>query len=398
MKYCTAKEFELIPQEETCANHQNKNGITIAMPKENPQKETRVPLTPMGVSVLTASGYKVIVESGAGQQANYSDLEYSEAGATITDNRQTIFGSQMVIKIAPCSQEEIGLMKKGGTILSFLEAAIQKKEYITALQHKKILAVALEYIKTEKDFYPVMYANSEIAGRNAIIVAAEYLGKQRGGKGVLLGGITGISPASVVIFGTGTAALYAARTAINLGAEVKIFDNSVYNLLCFTQKLNRDIFTSVMHPKVIQKALASADVVIGAKSIKAHPYPVITQEMVAKMKKGSVIVDLNVEIGSCFETSAPSGFDNPAFEKNGIIHYCLPNITALVPRTASIALSNVLYPLLLSIRNSGLNQEIKYNPGLRNGIYTFNGILTNEYLGKKFNIPHKDINLFLNTL
>lgn len=398
MKYCTAKEFNYIPQEELCADRQEKNGLTIAIPKENPQKETRIALTPMGVSVLTAAGHKIILESGAGQQANYSDLEYSEAGATITDNRKTIFESPFIIKTSPCTLSEIEMMKTGGTILSFLDAAIQKKEYITALQHKKAIAIALEYIKTEGDFYPIMYANSEIAGRNAIMVAAEYLGKQHGGKGVLLGGITGISPVSVVILGTGTAALYAAKTAINLGAEVKIFDNSVYNLLNFTQKLNRDVFTSVMHPKVLQKAFASADVVIGAKSIKAHPYPVITEEMVAKMKKGSVIVDLNVETGSCFETSNPSDFSRPAYEKNGIIHYCLPNITALVPRTASIALSNVIYPLIISIGNIGLNDEIKYNQGFRNGIYTFNGIVTNKYLCKKFNIPHKDINLFLNTL
>lgn len=389
-------ECSMMPKEKLQEAVLGKRMLTITVLKENKDVETRVALTPMGVSVLSASGHKILVESGAGMESNYTDQQYSESGALVTPSKDELYKSDIIMKVSPFTADEVKLTHKDQTLISHLGVAQAKKETIEAILKKKSVALALEYIKTDNDFYPISYINSEIAGRNAIFIGAEYLGKQSGGKGVLLGGIAGISPASVVILGTGTAALFAARTAESVGAEVKIFDDTVYKLITFQQKLGHDIFTSVLQPQVLNKALASADIVIGAKSIKSQPFAIITEEMVSLMKKGSVIIDLNIETGSCFETSRPTTFKNPAFSHNGIIHYCLPNITSLVPRTASIALSNVLYQLINEIaENGGIYQEITFNHQIRQSVYCYNGILTNQFLSKKFGIKGKDINLYL---
>ena len=389
-------ECSMLPKEKMQEIYLGKRELSISGLKEDKNIETRVALTPMGVSVLSASGHKVMVESNAGAEANYTNQQYSEAGAFVTNSRDELMKSDIIIKVSPFTIEEINMLHRDQTLISHLGVAQAKKETIQALLKKKVVAIALEYIITEKDFYQINYINSEISGRSAIFIASEYLGKQSGGKGVLLGGITGISPASVVILGTGTAALFAAKTALSVGAEVKVFDDTVYKLTTFSQRLGRDIFTSVLQPQVLNKALQSVDVLIGAKSICSHPFPIITEEMISLMKKGSVIVDLNVETGSCFETSHPTTFKNPAFTHKGIIHYCLPNIASLVPRTASIALSNALYPIINQIsENGGIYQQITFNHLMRQSVYCYNGILTNAYLSKKFNIKFKDINLYL---
>ncbi|MCQ2974549.1 MAG: alanine dehydrogenase [Bacteroidales bacterium] len=394
-----SNNYSCIAQEEIKKVKNNNQQITIGMLCENENEETRVPLTPMAVDVLSQAGITVKVQRNAGKSANYSDIEYNEAGAIICDNKKSVFDSDIVIKTSAFSLSEIDLMKPKQIVISFLGIAIREKEYIQKIMDKKVIAIAMEYIKSNKEFFPIAYSHSEIVGRYAISIAEEYLGHQRNGKGILIGGITGISPTSVVIIGTGTAALVATKTADNLGAEVKVFDNSLYSLLRLEQKLGKEIFTSILHPQVLKKALKSADVVIGARDIKAPPYPVVTEEMISCMKKGSIIVDLNIETGSCFETSKPTTFENPTFEKNGVIHYCLPNIGALVPRTSSIAISNVMYPIFLEIcRRGSISNEIRNNSGLRNGIYTYMGILTNNSLGKKFKINSKDINLFLGAM
>ncbi|MBQ3657491.1 MAG: alanine dehydrogenase [Bacteroidales bacterium] len=391
-----ATKCALIPREKAKEAFNGKKQLCISVLKEDIQKETRVALTPMGVSILTESGHKIIVEQGAGLGANYTDMEYLKSGATVTSDKEKIFSSDIILKVSPFTREDTSFVKHEQTLISHLSVARADKQAIENILKKKAVALALEYIKTEKDFYPVNFINSEIAGREAVFTGAEYLSRQTGGKGVLLGGITGISPASVVIIGTGTAALYAAKTALSVGAEVKVFDTSISKLSLFAQKLGHEVFTSVLLPQVLNKALASADLVIGAKCIKSPSYAFITQENIAMMKKGSVIVDLNIETGSCFETSKPMTLKNPSFECCGVIHYCLPDIAALVPRTASIALSNVLYPLINEIHNNGgIYQKINYDNLIRQSVYCYNGLLTNDYLGKKFNIKSKDIDLFL---
>ena len=386
----------LMPKEKKKNVLSEKPKFSISVLKENKEIETRAALTPLGISVLSACGISITVEAGIGEQAGYEDSQYSKQGAKVTPSREELFKSDVILKVSPLNSDEIKHLKKDQTVISCLGIAQAKKENIEAIMSKGAVAIALEYIQTDTDFYPINFINSEIAGKNAIFIAAEYLGKQSGGKGVFLGGITGISPTSVVILGTSAAALFAAKTALSLGAEVKVFDASVYKLSKFTKELGREIFTSVLQPQVLSKALLSADVIIGAKCIKSQPYPIITEEMVSTMKKGSVIIDLNIETGSCFETSRPTSIKTPAFKYKGITHYCLPNITSLVPRTASIALSNVLYPLINDIyTRGGIYQEIKYNRLIRPSVYCYNGFLTNAFLSKKFSIKYKDIDLYL---
>ncbi|MCQ2253496.1 MAG: alanine dehydrogenase [Bacteroidales bacterium] len=396
MPELSVPELTAIPLEKLQESVLGRHQLSISVIKSNTDTDLRVPLTPMGVQVLAAGNMKIMVESGAGRESSYTDRQYSEAGAVVSSSREELMKSDIIIKSSPISLEEAQMARKNQTLISPLGIAHASGEVVQTLMRKKVVALAMEYIQTEKDFYPITHINSEIGGRNAILIGASQLSKQSGGKGVLLGGITGISPASVVIIGTGTAALYAARAAECLGAEVKIFDDSVYKLLNFTQKLGRDIFTSVLQPQVLEKALSSADVVIGAKRINSHPYPIVTQEMVSLMKKGSVIIDLNVETGSCFETSRPTTIQNPTFKEHGVTHYCLPDITSLVPRTASIALSNVIYPLINEIaENSGINQTITFNPLLRSCVYCYSGLLTNNNLGKRLGIESKSIDLYL---
>ena len=389
-------EISLLPEEKLQQLVKGGRELTVAVLKSDSETDTRVPLTPMGVSILAAGGHHVIIESGAGINANYDDLQYAESGADITEQRERLFKADIVLKSSPFTVEEASMSKKRQTLISYLGVAHASKEYIQTLMKHKVTAIAMEYIQTEKDFYPISHINSEIAGRSAIFIAAEQLAKHCGGKGVLLGGVTGISPSSVVIIGTGVAALHAAKAADFLGAEVKVFDDSVYKLIDFRQRLGRDIFASVLQPQVFNKALATADVVIGAKHIKAQPYPIVTAEMVATMKRGSVIIDLNVETGSCFETSHPTTLRQPVYDVNGVKHFCLPNITSLVPKTASIALSNVIYPLINEIaENGGINPTITFNKLLRSCVYCHNGMLTNQYLGKRLGVKVQDIDLYL---
>lgn len=390
-------EISLMPEEKLKSIALGGRDLTVAVLKNNFDLDTRVPLTPMSVSILAAAGHHIIIETGAGAAANYSDGQYVAAGAEIVASREKLLKADILIKTSPFTLEEAELTKKHQTLISHLGVAQVDKQMVLTLLKHKVTALALEYIQTEKDFYPVAHLSSEIAGRNAIFMAAEQLGRQSGGKGVLLGGVTGIAPSSVVIIGTGTAAHHAANAAACLGADVKVFDDNVYQLIKFRQELGREIFTSTFLPQVLSKALSSADVVIGARHISSQPSsPVVTAEMVAMMKRGSVIIDLNVETGSCFETSHPTTLQQPVFDVNGVKHYCLPDITSLVPRTASIVLSNVLYQIVNEIGiNGGINSTITFNRLLRTSVYCHNGMLTNQYLGNKVGRNVKDIDLYL---
>jgi alanine dehydrogenase len=269
-------------------------------------------------------------------------------------------------------------------------------ETVQKLMQKKITAIAFEYLENEDGFMPFVHQMSQIAGVTSITVASEYLSKSRNGKGVLFGEVTGVTPAELVIIGTSTAAEYAARAALGLGIFVKVFDTSVYELSKLEEKLGRRIFTSVFYPKVLRKALVSADVVIGAMSFNTTPKFKVSEELIKKMKEGSIIIDLNVSQGGCFETSECTDFNKPTFTKHGVVHYCVPNSPALVARTASISLSNILIPILLSIGDSGgIDAYIKNSRGFRKGVYVFHGALTNADIGNLFNLPSKDIDLLL---
>ncbi len=388
----------LLPQEEMLEVAKMQQEMTIGIPSENPEFESRVPLTPEAVEILTGNGHQVVLESGAGKAANYLDTQYAESGAMITDKRDEVFRSDVVLKINAPGLDDIYMMKDRQTIISSFQVNTHKdKEYITRLMQKKVTAISLERIQDNHGCYPVIRSMSGIAGNTAILIAAEYLSNARGGKGVMLGGIAGITPTEVVILGAGTAAEFAVKAAMGLGAFVRVFDQSVHKLRRLQASVGHHIPTSIFHPRVIEKVLKSADVVIGAvRSDDTHSSFLITEEMVQGMKKGAVIIDISIDQGGCFATSETTSQKNPVFTKYGVIHYCVPNIASRVARTASIAISNVFSPMLKSIGNlGGMPLQLKEDVGLRHGVYIYNGILTNEQIGQRFSIPSKDIELLM---
>ena len=391
------RQQQLFPQEEMLEIKKKRKQLLIGIPKENGDFENRVPITPQAVSLLTDNGHKILFEAGAGNGSNYSDLDYSEAGAEITTDKKRIFQSELILKISPFINEEVEYLKDNQIVISALHFSSQSKEQIHGLIKKRVTAIAFEHIKNEPNYYPIVRTMSEIAGKLSINIASEYLSKQHGGKGVLLGGITGISPAEVIIIGAGTAAEHAAQAATGLGAMIKVFDHSIFKLREFQHNVGKQIFTSIIQPHALSKALKSADVVIGSMGVdeKQNKFAV-TENMVRQMKKGTIIVDLNVDNGSCFETSKPTTHKSPIYEKFGVIHYCVPNIASRASRTASIALSNILAPILLKIgEKGGIMSLLKSDHGIRSGVYIFNGILTNQTIGQEFGISSKDINLLM---
>lgn len=373
------------------------NKLFIGIPKEETLMENRVALVPTSVATLVAHGHRVVVESGAGEKSNYSDHRFSEIGAEIAHSKEEVYKASVILKVAPPTVKELDYFHSDQMLISPLQLPLISPEYINKLKQKRVIALAMEYIKDESGIFPIVRIMSEMAGNTALITAAELLSKKNGGRGVLLGGISGVPPAKVVILGAGVVAEFAARVAIGLGAEIRVFDNNVYKLMRLQQILHRQLNTSTLNPIQLEKELLSAEVVIGAIHSTTGRAPVIvSEEMVMKMKEGSVIVDISIDQGGCFETSEVTTHKNPTFVKHGVIHYCVPNIASKVPRTASIAVSNILTPLLLKAGTTGgIGSLLFTHHGMRNGVYTYKGCLTNEYLGKRFGINHTDLELLL---
>jgi alanine dehydrogenase len=386
----------LLPQEEMLEVKKKGKKIKIGIPSDLSKVEYRVPLTPQAVDLLVSYGHEILIEKDAGKSASYFDKEYRDAGASIVDTKEEIFQCDIILRISPFDSGEIDMLRGNQVIISSMQIHAHCFETIQKLLNKKVTTIAFEYLENEDGFLPFVHQMSQIAGVTSITIASEYLSKSRNGKGVLFGEVTGVTPAELVIIGTSTAAEYAARAALGLGIFVKVFDTSVYDLSKLEEKLGRRIFTSVFYPKVLRKALVSADVVIGATSFNTTPKFKVSEELVKEMKEGSVIIDLNVSQGGCFETSKCTDFNNPTYIKHDVIHYCVPNSPALVARTASISMSNILIPILLAIgENGGADNYIKSSPGFRKGVYIYHGILTNPDVGRLFNIQAKDIDLLL---
>lgn len=386
----------MLPKEEMLEIKRKGKKIRIGIPSDKAKVEFRVPLTPHAVELLVSYGHEILVEKEAGLAASYTDEEYRQAGALVMDNRQDVFECDVVLRVSPFSEEEVDMLKGHQALISDLQINTHCANSISKLMQKKVTNIAYEYLEEEDGSKPVMQLMSQISGSAAVVLFNEYMSKSRSGKGVLLGSVTGISPSELVILGSGTAAEFAARAALGMGALVKVFDDNICALRKLEEKLPQPIFTSVFYPKVMRKALKSADAVLAAMPIGTPPPFRITEEMVKKMKPGSVIVDLNVSQGGCFETSHCTDLNNPAFVEHGVVHYCVPNLPAIASRTASIALSNVLIPILISIGEiGGIDNYIKSSTSFRKGVYIYNGILTNSALAEKFNLPYKDIDLLL---
>ena len=387
----------MLPQEEMLAIGKKHKKLTIGIPREKQLVEQRVSLTPEAVEVLVDNGHEVILESKAGEAARYTDSDYSECGAFIVDNKKHVLNCDVILKVSPLEPKEIEMLKGNQVILSTIHFGRQSEEYIRGLMDKKTTAIAIEQIKDEHGRFPIIQSMSSIAGISAINIAAELLSNQHGGKGILLGGISGITPTEVVIIGADTIAEFAARAAIGMGALVKIFDNSPHKLEELQRYLGQRCHTSIFHPKVLRRTLKSADVVIGALNLwDTGPRYFVTEDMVREMKKGSVIIDLSIDQGGCIETSEYRTLQDPVYTKYDVIHYSVPNLPSRVARTASIALSNIISPILVTIGSSGgFKPFLKANLGVRYSVYLYNGILTNEYLGNQFGIPSKNIDFLM---
>ncbi|SFE15360.1 alanine dehydrogenase [Thermophagus xiamenensis] len=397
-QYFAINQTGLMPKEELLEIGKGQKSMSFGIPREHEKGENRIPLTPQGVELLTANGHEIVIESGAGNGANYFDHDFSEAGAKIVDNHEEPFRCDVVLKVAPPNEEERQLFSPGQLLISLLHIFKQDRESIQQLMHKKINALAYEFLKDESNCYPVIRSMSEIEGYTAIMIASEYLSKEKNGKGVLLGGITGISPAEVVVIGAGTAGEFAVRAALGLGCQVKVFDNSYRNLRELERNVGQRLFTSVLHPQVLSKALKSADAVISSlRYFDPQSRFFISEEQIAGMKPGSIIVDLSMGNGGCFDAGCSSKSHGSAVTiQHGVIHYRVHNIASRVARTASIALSNIFAPVLLRLAMSGgVSQLIKQDLGVSHGLYLYKGILTNHTLGERFNLPSKDIGLLM---
>tara|TARA_R110001592_G_scaffold140281_6_gene361190 strand:+ start:3330 stop:4544 length:1215 start_codon:yes stop_codon:yes gene_type:complete len=386
-----------MPQEEMLEIAKKKSSLQIGIPKEISLQEKRIPLVPDAVAVLVINGHEVIIESGAGEGASFSDRDYSEVGAQIVYGTPEVYQANLILKVEPPTLEEIDMMKSGQILISALQLPIQPKDFLKKLIHKKVTAIAFDFIKDPEGILPIVNAMSEIAGNASILIAAEYLSNSTNGRGQLFGGISGVSPTDVVILGAGTVGEFAAKSALGLGATVKVFDNNTHKLRRLQNNVGQRIYTSVIQPSVLLNALKTADVVIGAISNKIGRAPIIvSDEMVGSMKEGSVIVDVSIDKGGCIETSEVTNHKKPTFTKYGVIHYCVPNIASRVSRTASNALSNVIAPTLIDTGEyGGLESMIKSYSGIQNGVYIYKGVLTNKYLAETFSLPYKDINLLL---
>lgn len=392
-----AKQAGLQPLESPAIIHKPNARLRIGVPKETILQEHRVALTPSSVNLLINNGNDVLIETGAGKNAHFLDKDYSEAGATICYSMEEVYQCDVIVKVEPPNEHEIKLLGSSQLLISAVQLANKSAAYIKALMEKKLTAMAFEYIQSEDGIFPIVQSISEIAGTSAISVAAEYLSSKNGGKGEMLGGVTGIPPTEIVIIGAGTVGEYAARAALGVGANVKVFDNSLEKLRRLQNNLGVKIFTSLLHPKILHKCLINADVAIGCMWSKEGRSPtIVSEETVASMKQRSIIVDVCIDQGGCFETSELTTHDNPIFIKHDIIHYCVPNIASRVSRTASYALSNILTPILLDIAEEGGVQNYLWaKPEARNGVYIYKGSLTNKHIGKRLNIYNKDLDLLL---
>ncbi|HMZ45598.1 MAG TPA: alanine dehydrogenase [Chitinophagaceae bacterium] len=371
--------------------------LHIGIPKEIAFQENRVALSPDAVGVLVSNGHTVMVETKAGEGCNYADKEYGEAGATITYDRTEVFKAPVLIKTAPPVQEDLPLIQNGQTIISPIHYSALNKATVKKLMEKKVTAISFDNLKDDSGTFPIVRSMSEIAGGAVMLIAGQYLSSFNKGKGVLLGSISGIPPTKVVIIGAGIVGEVATRNALALGASVKVFDNNVYKLKQLQNNLGQRIWTSVLEPKILAKQLKTCEVAVGALSnAYGHSPVVVTEEMVANMRKGSIIIDVAIDRGGCFETSQLTSHENPTFLKYDVIHYCVPNIPSGFARTASQAISNVIMHLILQISNEGgLDEIIWHNFNIREGIYLFKGALTDFYISQKFDLKYTDLNLLI---
>ena len=384
-------EETLLPQEERLEIIKKKNLLSIGIPKEVSLNEKRIPLTPDAVQILVSNGYQILIEKGAGEGAFFQDLEYSEAGAKIVDKAKA-FEQDLILKINPPTDEEIHLMKNNSYLISTLQINLGNQDYFRKLSQKKINAIAFEFIKDENNEPVLVKMIGEVAGRTSILYAAELLAQS---KGLMLGGITGVRPVEVLVLGAGIVGEYTTKTALGLGATVKVFDNSLSKLSRLQSIIGNQVVTSVIDPKELTKSIRRADVIIGALPRINLP-PIVTEQMVNMMKQGSVIIDLTTDVGKCIETIEITEFKQPYTEKYGILHCGLPNLTSKMSRTTSKAISNFFLSYLIQNQEEGGFESIlRWRKEIRKSFYLYKGLHTNQLVCDKFQLKLCDIDLLL---
>ncbi|MCL6218519.1 alanine dehydrogenase [Zunongwangia pacifica] len=387
---------ELIPQEEKLEIYKNKGELFIGIPKETSYQEKRICLSPDAVGAITAHGHRVMIESGAGNYANFSDKDYSDAGAEVTKDTQKVFSCPTILKVEPPSISELEMMNPQTILISALQIKTQSKAYFQKLASKRITALGFEFIKDDDGSYPIVRALSEITGTASVLIASEIMSNNGDGNGLLFGNISGVPPVEVVILGAGTVGHFAARSAIGLGANIKVFDSSITKLRNLQSALGQTFYTSTIQPKNLSKALKRCDVLIGAVRGNNRSPVLVTEEMVASMKRGAVAIDVSIDVGGCIETSEITSHEKPIFTKHDVIHYCVPNIPSRYARSSSLSLSNIFTPYLLHIgEEGGLENTLRFDRGLRNGLYFYHGVLTNKSIADWFDLTYRDINLLI---
>jgi len=395
-QYSPFSKEQLMPKPEMLEIKKQKGELIIGVPKETHLQEKRICLTPDAVAALTNHGHKIMIETGAGEGANYTDNEYSEAGAKISYSAEEVFGCNLILKVEPPSIKEIKYINPQSVLFSALQLKTQNKKYFEALAKKRITAIAFDFISDEHGVFPVVKSLSEIAGISSILIAAELMNTSSMGNGLLLGNIGGVLPPEVVILGAGTVGEFAARSAVGLGARVKVFDNSVTKLRRLQHNLGFMVFTSTIQPKTLQKALMRCDVAVGAVRGKTRTPILVSETLVKQMKDGAIIVDVSIDSGGCFETSEITTHSEPTFVKHGVIHYGVPNIPSRYARTASLSISNIFTPYLLNIGDEGgIEDAARFDRSLQKGMYFYHGILTNKAVADWFSLPYRDINLLI---
>jgi alanine dehydrogenase len=386
------------PQESLEGVANKKQQLFIGIPKEMDAQENRIPLTPLSVGLLVENGHRVVMQSGAGQRSNFLDRHYVEQGAEIAyDAKEVYEKANLIIKIGAPTLPEIEMMKENQTLMSCQPPTFIDLACLKALMKKRITAISYENLRDEGGVLTVVRAMSEIVGATSVLIAAEYLSKVFDGKGLMLGGITGVPPTEMVILGAGTVGEFAARTALALGAQVKVFDSSLYRLRRLQNNVGSRVYTSVLQPTIMKKAILSSDVVIGAiRSDNGRSPSVVSEETVSQMKPNSVLIDVSIDQGGCFETSEMTTHDKPVFRKYDVIHYCVPNIASRVARSASYALSNIFAPILVEFGDQGSFVNLIWKKaGVRNAVYLYQGHLTNQDIAKRFDLPLKNLDLLV---
>lgn len=384
--------------EKSLIKSESNSSLKIGLPKEVSFDERRLSLTPGGISLLRANNHEILIEKNAGLDARFTDQEYADAGAEmIYDAKELFKKSEIIVKVAPPTSEELEWMQLNQILISAIHLGHTSREFLDTLKQKGITSIGYEFIKGKDDEFPIVRMMHEITGSMAVQIAAHYLENNSNGQGIMLGGISGIPPATVVILGAGIIGEYAARTALGYGAQVFVMDNDLAQLRRMENALDRRIITATANHQYLSSALQFADVVIGAAMTEGERAPCwVTEPMVIGMKDGSVIVDTVIDQGGCIATSDPTTHSNPIFKKHGVFHYCVPNIPSNVARTATHALNNVLVPYLLAIGDAGGIQECLWkNPALRNGTYIYKKHLTKKSLANLFEMPYREIEMLI---